>query len=326
LGLVFFVDEDPTVVKAPPSSVFFCRLIRNWVKKAQLKKTSKAGLEGSDEEDENENTTTAPLRLEDFEVIVGRLMLVSEELASLFRRTFSLHATTGTRMKRLYGILFEQVAAEEYALQMINARSVQSLYEFTMDPCWGKASKLIDIPALYNVLEAEYKSNGQYPRDLVQVSAWICSRARMVLDGLSKAEPVSIPQEEYLVVEDWRKTGTCYSFPKIREHPTYPGLSGDGTADKLNKAEWGGKCTKYYSTYGEKRLTGGIMAVWCTHSVCYGSHCIPKAEGRNDVFSAMYTRLPKAPQRVVYDFACALGPYFMARKPEFFKHTQFFID
>jgi hypothetical protein len=68
------------------------------------------------------------------------------------------------------------------------------------------------------------------------------------------------------------------------------------------------------------------MAAWCTHSICYGFHCIPKGEGRNDVFSAMYTRWPTAPKRVIYDFACALGPYCLTREPHFFGDTQFLID
>ncbi|KAL0564892.1 hypothetical protein V5O48_017147 [Marasmius crinis-equi] len=233
-----------------------CRLIRNWVKKAQLKKaTTNGGFDESDDEKEVEDTTTTPLRLEDFEIIVGRLMLVSEELAQLFTRTFSLHAITDARMKRLYGTLFEQVAAEEYGLQMINARSLQPLQEFTSRPCWETASRLINIPALYKVLEAEFKSSGRYPRDLVEASGWMCRRATAVLGGLSREEPVLIPEEERTDVDDWRKTGCCYSFPKICERPKYPNLSGDGTADKLNKSERGGKCAKYYSTYGEKRLT-----------------------------------------------------------------------
>jgi hypothetical protein len=68
------------------------------------------------------------------------------------------------------------------------------------------------------------------------------------------------------------------------------------------------------------------MVVWCTHSICYGFHCIPESEGRNDVFSAMVTRWPVAPKRVVYDFACALGPYCMLREPSFFGRTFFTID
>ena len=68
------------------------------------------------------------------------------------------------------------------------------------------------------------------------------------------------------------------------------------------------------------------MCVWCTHSVCYGFHCIPRGEGRNDVFSALVTRWAKAPKHVVYDFACALGPYCMTREPDFFADTLFLID
>lgn len=68
------------------------------------------------------------------------------------------------------------------------------------------------------------------------------------------------------------------------------------------------------------------MACWCTHSICYGFHVIPVGEGRNDVFSAMITRWPTAPERVVYDFACALGPYCWSREPDFFANTQFVID
>ncbi|KAK6972062.1 hypothetical protein R3P38DRAFT_3457733 [Favolaschia claudopus] len=105
------------------------------------------------------------------------------------------------------------------------------------------------------------------------------------------------------------ETGCCYGLPKIRERPYYSNLKHD-----------------FYSQYGERRLTGGIMCMWCTHSICYGFHCIPKGEGRNDVFSALLTRWETVPKRVIYDFACALGPYCMTREPEFFANTQFLID
>jgi len=68
------------------------------------------------------------------------------------------------------------------------------------------------------------------------------------------------------------------------------------------------------------------MVVWCTHSVCYGFHCIPMAEGRNEVFSAIYTHWERAPEIVIYDFACNLQPYCMTREPEFFAETIFLID
>ncbi|EDR03626.1 uncharacterized protein LACBIDRAFT_307006 [Laccaria bicolor S238N-H82] len=68
------------------------------------------------------------------------------------------------------------------------------------------------------------------------------------------------------------------------------------------------------------------MCVWCTHSICYGFHCIPNGEGRNDVFSPIITRWVKAPKRIIYDFACALGPYCMTREPLFFADTLFAVD
>jgi len=68
------------------------------------------------------------------------------------------------------------------------------------------------------------------------------------------------------------------------------------------------------------------MVAWCTHSVSYGFHCIPIGEGRNDVFSALYTRWEKAPEIIVYDFACALQPYCVLREPDFFQDTLFTID
>ncbi|KZV90750.1 hypothetical protein EXIGLDRAFT_770508, partial [Exidia glandulosa HHB12029] len=85
-------------------------------------------------------------------------------------------------------------------------------------------------------------------------------------------------------------------------------------------------CNKFYETYGKRGQTGGLMAAWCPHCVCLGFHCIPKGEGRNDVFSALFTRWKKPPKVVIYDFACALGPYCMMREPEFFGETRFLID
>ena len=124
--------------------------------------------------------------------------------------------------------------------------------------------------------------------------------------------------------DDSIQTGCCYGMPQIRHRPCYPNLPHDGIADR-NKDRVA-NCRKYYEQYSQKRLTGGIMVCWCTHSVCYGFHCIPVGEGRNDVFSALVTRWPVAPKRIIYDFACALGPYCMTREPRFFAETQFLID
>ena len=68
------------------------------------------------------------------------------------------------------------------------------------------------------------------------------------------------------------------------------------------------------------------MAAWCPHCVCLGFHCIPKGKGCNDVFSALFTWWETPPKIVIYDFACALGPYCMLREPRFFGRMRFLID
>ena len=87
-----------------------------------------------------------------------------------------------------------------------------------------------------------------------------------------------------------------------------------------------GECGKYYETYHKAGLVGGLMVLWCQHSICVGFHIIPTCEGWNNVFSAIYTQWPTAPKVVIYDFACQLTPYCLVRKAQFFRNTQFFVD
>ncbi|KDR76778.1 hypothetical protein GALMADRAFT_225673 [Galerina marginata CBS 339.88] len=115
-------------------------------------------------------------------------------------------------------------------------------------------------------------------------------------------------------------------MPQIRHRPFYPLLAKDGQTDKGGKDSNGEGCQKHYLKYGKQSLTGGLMVVWCTHSICYGFHHIPMAEGRNEVFSAIYTHWEKAPEIVIYDFACNLEPYCMTREADFFADTTFLID
>jgi hypothetical protein len=62
------------------------------------------------------------------------------------------------------------------------------------------------------------------------------------------------------------------------------------------------------------------------HRVAVGFHAIKKSEGRNDVFSPVYTRWEKGPSSITYDFACQLHSYCAARENWFFEETLFNID
>jgi hypothetical protein len=129
------------------------------------------------------------------------------------------------------------------------------------------------------------------------------------------------------------QTGAYYSTPQVRYRPKYPELKHDDQVDRSATARQGKKtadrtmeCSKFYADYVTKGLTGGLLVFWCTHGIACGFHCIPVGEGRNDVFSAIYTRWKKAPENILYDYACALAPYCMTREPDFFMNTRFFID
>ena len=83
------------------------------------------------------------------------------------------------------------------------------------------------------------------------------------------------------------------------------------------------KCRKFYqaTTLG----TWGIFLMFCEHSHCYGFHEIIHAEGRRDAFFVL-RNLASKPKVVIYDFACQLEAYCMARDPFYFKDVVFLID
>ncbi|KAE8225239.1 hypothetical protein CF319_g1987 [Tilletia indica] len=125
--------------------------------------------------------------------------------------------------------------------------------------------------------------------------------------------------------------GVLYGAKQIRERPLYPGLKEDKRSGKtvpvgLELTGEGDVCNKYYKDYVIPRRSGGVMALWCRHAISVGFHCMPSAEGRDDVFSALFTRWPKPPSVVVYDFGCQLASYAVAREPDFFGDTLFVVD
>jgi hypothetical protein len=161
--------------------------------------------------------------------------------------------------------------------------------------------------------------------ELRELAQLLSERARLVFEDLvTKREHIRTPKDMPDAPSEWETTGCYYGRPPVRVRPLYEGRDNMDTI--ATDASEAGVCKKYYSTYKQSRQTGGLMAFWCTHLICLGFHKMPKSEGRNDVFSALYTYFEKAPDTVVYDFACQLGAYSMSREPEFFKNTCFAID
>ncbi|KAL0564062.1 hypothetical protein V5O48_017994 [Marasmius crinis-equi] len=221
-----------------------------------------------EESDSNEEGDKDALK-----TLMGHLEQVSPPVAAFFQRTVGLKARIDPRLKHLYRVLLEQIAAEEYAVQMVNVSTLPALGD---SQNWRTASKLVNIPGLYNVLEAERRRSGIYPSDLIKVCRWLYKRITEVYQRLARNDHATVPLTANQEDDDWKM--------------------GDGDPKKsIQEASKSTGCRKLYTSYDQQQLTGGIMGAWCTHSICYGFHFIPKAEGRNDVFAAILTRWKKAP-------------------------------
>ncbi|KAJ6464112.1 hypothetical protein DFH09DRAFT_957992, partial [Mycena vulgaris] len=264
-------------------------------------------------------------RINQIPIVCDRLAELNPALGALFKTHFGLQAIAAkVRPHQVYKDLFLQVAAEESVLQMIPFPALVDLVRFRENSSDFSRAQLISLPAVYNVLKHHLSKapSAPYPPDVFGTLDWLTARAIDVVQRLiDRGSSLEAPRQ--LHEDSWQETGCYYNMPAIRMRPRYSRLK----HDQVNEgSKHGATCSKFYGQYGQQCLTGGIMCVWCTHSICYGFHCIPQGEGRNDVFSAIVTRWPTAPKRVIYDFACALGPYCMTREPNFFAHTQFVID
>ncbi|KAJ7233197.1 hypothetical protein C8J57DRAFT_1195912 [Mycena rebaudengoi] len=292
--------------------------------------------EGNEEDEDVSNETRATKlarkvkhnlidRMDAIPLAIARLEGQNKPLARVFDMHFGVGAVVGKIIAPApYKRFFIQISAEESVLQTVTMKAAEALKIFLQSPTAANASTIIDIPILHDLLAHELLSASAFSEDVLAICRWLHERTTTVFSWLSATNTTLPPSPSVGIEKPWTETGCCYGLPKIRERPIYPKLKHDVQPDVGGKR--GAKCSKFYSQYGEKRLTGGIMCVWCTHSICYGFHCIPRGEGRNDVFSALITRWEKPPKRVIYDFACALGPYCMTREPLFFSGTQFLID
>ncbi|KAJ7702193.1 hypothetical protein B0H17DRAFT_923858 [Mycena rosella] len=291
-------------------------------------------VEGMDEEEEAELAQVPDAKasvelieqINQIPTVCTRLTSLSPALGILFTKHFGLQAIHDkVRPLPVYREFFIQIAAEESILQMIPVPALGNLLHFVRDMSEDNRAQLLSLPAVYNVLKyhlSNAPSTTPYPPELVGTLTWLTTRAVDVVARLIPSED-QLERPQQIQEDPWQESGCYYSMPAIRLHPRYPRLKHDQVNEGSKR---GATCSKFYGQYGQQRLTGGIMCVWCTHSVCYGFHCIPQGEGRNDVFSAIVTHWPKAPKRIIYDFACALGPYCMTREPAFFAQTQFGID
>ncbi|KAF8511651.1 hypothetical protein JB92DRAFT_3117853 [Gautieria morchelliformis] len=157
------------------------------------------------------------------------------------------------------------------------------------------ASILSSVPVISNLVTVWQSEDPMLPCVAYDVFAWVLVRSREVWQLVLGADRTQSPSASMEAL-DWCQTGTWYT-----QRPSYPLLRHDTRNEP--SGDRGGKCSKFFGSYKTQGLTVGIMCCWCTHSVCYGFHCIPSGEGRNDVFSALFMRWEAAP-----DSSCMISP------------------
>jgi hypothetical protein len=119
--------------------------------------------------------------------------------------------------------------------------------------------------------------------------------------------------------------GTISGLQRVRGRITCAADSSYGREARCrDNAPRSKQCSHSFPAAGMK--TGGIFTWFCEHGVCYGAYVIPTAEGRNEAYSFLTGYFTKAPQVIIYDFACNLQEYCLNRAPSFFKNTLFVID
>ena len=237
-------------------------------------------------------------------------------------------------MKRFRQLL-QQIFSSDSVLQLVPLAAVRHLKLYSES---GETSNaLIALIPAFGMIYCNLPSltekglhdlRADIDLHLRAVSEVLRARANDVYEDLCQSR--NITRQDGIAAtyhgDDWRSSGCYYGKQPCRPRPFYEGRDSTGKGDEESFKKSKDECTKLYASYSKNALTGGLMAFWCPHLVCLGFHKIPKAEGRNDVFSAVFRYWDKAPRTIIYDFACQLAPYCRAREPAFFKDTLFAID
>ena len=179
-------------------------------------------------------------------------------------------------------------------------------------------------PVIYNLLFDNYEPETEFPLDLIKavlkdMAKHADKQHQECVTQRAKYEQNRRPTDEEMIqTQDWMRNGSYYSLPKVRNRPLY-------SIDESKQRDDSELCSKSFAEY--EKNTGGVWIIRCLkHWVALGFHVLPKAEGKNDPFSAVYCHWKVAPKIMSGDFNCLLQPYAMKREPKFFEKTVFVVD
>ncbi|KAK7017032.1 hypothetical protein VNI00_018759 [Paramarasmius palmivorus] len=124
----------------------------------------------------------------------GELLVLENELEAMGASAIGKLLTTiyvldagkqDPKVRRRYRTVFEQLSANESALQMVNSLGLQSLKRFVEKPSVASASLLLDIPALMLVVEPAVRAV-HHVKLIVDLCQWMAQRAEEVLTMLTQ--------------------------------------------------------------------------------------------------------------------------------------------
>ncbi|KAK7015564.1 hypothetical protein VNI00_019076 [Paramarasmius palmivorus] len=179
--------------------------IRQWLSESgnrfEAKESEWSGEEWNGEEEIVKEGRQAPKGVDLAELVVD-LEKEAHRTGKLFRKT---GPAMNKALRRRYIGLFEQLAAEESTIQMVNEAALELLQAFVTSPTDENASTLVDIPALMMVLEGERHVTGRFSPELLAVCQWMVGRASVVLNALKQGNLAPVPVNDAVSEEDWRE-------------------------------------------------------------------------------------------------------------------------
>ncbi|KAK7033997.1 hypothetical protein VNI00_012427 [Paramarasmius palmivorus] len=137
--------------------------------------------------------------------MAGKLENLVPPMAKLLLRVFGPNSQVDRQLLNRYTVLFQQLAADESLMQMVNENSLQKLGMFVKVPSLQTATALVDIPALLLVIEGEFRMHQRIPLELYDLCIWMHGRGSQILDHLKRGSLDRLPEDHRYSNDDWRK-------------------------------------------------------------------------------------------------------------------------